>query len=88
MGEQSNGQEGWDVLTPNDKMLPCVEGLHCICTFSCSGQRVGKRKAGENRKREEKGKLEGEKGRSEEIKPRSSGKFFEVCSLKGCQDFR
>lgn len=31
---------------------------------------------------------DGEKGRGEEIKPRSSGKFFEVCSLKGGQDFR
>lgn len=33
------------------------------------------------------GKGDGEKGKGEEIKPRSSGKSFKVCSLKGGQDF-
>lgn len=33
------------------------------------------------------GKGDGEKGKGKEIKPRSSGKSFKVCSLKGGQDF-
>lgn len=79
MGEQSKGQESWDLLTPNDKMLSCVEGLHCICTFSCSGQRQKeKREEIENKRKREKlgGKGDGEKGRGEDIKLRS--KFLEV----------
>lgn len=59
MGEQSHGQKGWDVLTPNDKMLTCVEGLHCSCTFSCSGQREkeGKWKREGEREMVKKGKV-------------------------------
>lgn len=60
------------MLTPKDKMLTCVERLHCICTFSCSGQRVRKGKAGENRKPEEKGKA-GE-NRKQEEKEKVGGK--------------
>lgn len=58
------------MLTPNDKMLSCVEGLHCICTLSCSGQRVGKGKVGGNRKQEEKEKARGEREMVEKVEVR------------------
>lgn len=91
MGEQSNGQESWDVLPQMTKCSLVWKGFtaSALCPALVKGWEREKQRKTENKGKGKSrgGKGDGEKGRGEDIKPRSRGEFFVVCSLKGGQDF-